>query len=1105
MAVDGGTIQSSVRIDISTLQSDVTKVEKIYDSLDSSVQANSTSISKNIATVENAQKQGATSQVTAINKVIAVREKALKALQDQVSTSGKLTTAQLAEIKQQETELKKLKTAQDNVTSSMKENSDVVQTQTSDFNKLAAETVLVTASIVAAKKAIDIFATTEQSLANVKAVTNASAEEFKLLEDAALEAGETTRFTAGQAADALFYLSSAGLDARQSSEALNTTLQLAGATGSDLASTARSLTSTMSQYGIAADEASTISNVFAAANSNSQATMEKLTDSLRQTGSVAALMGIELEETVGVLQLLYNAGFQGEAAGRALKSALADLGNESSTAVEKLAELGIGFDEVNPAAVGLTEAIGVLEENNITAAEALDIFGKVAGPQIATLISKGKDEIEKYTAAVTGTEEAARQYEVQNDTLAGSADKLKSALEGLAIAVVDKFAPILRTIADGATFLINAITSLPDILIGVGSGATAAALGVAVLTKAFAAMGVTLSVATGPVALVGGLLVGLVALKNFAEEKHLAKITDQFGDMAEELGKTGSAVDEFVKKADQVEDKLTIFFDVKAGSGFEAVNTAVEKTSQALGLTAEEVVKVGLQSDGLTDTYKEQLLVIQEILEQQKAEQEALDAKLKAEEEAQVLLEQEKEVRKQQDEERIARLETISNATSALDELASKGLISETELLERKIELREQEIATLENQAAVSGEVSDQVVSDIQRQQDSIDVYSARLDELEQQEKDKAAAISEAEEEALANKEAREALIEELTYNRLDALEETFQEELALLEGNEEAKKLLTAKYEAEKTALIKEEQESRQEAEEEALEESESSLKDHLETLAGTWGEYTSTVVSFISEMVTSWASLIAESAEYQIDEIDSVAEAQIEAIDEELEAQLEALGIAEETELEYLASVLEAAIEEGDEETIQEAQDDYDRQVLTEAAEAEQLAIEEAAAEESAAIQYEADLAEWEASKLSTAVTGAQLAVSAYNSLAGIPVVGPALGIAAAVAATVYTGQQLSLINSNKPTQSFATGGIVLQEEGLPSTGDAHTVGVNPGEMILNDEQQANLFDMLNSGSSSSSSAITVNVEVDMDSLTIAQSSAKIYNNGKVRLKLK
>jgi len=104
--------------------------------------------------------------------------------------------------------------------------------------------------IASIKQGVAVFAGFQQSIANTISVTRAFGEEQRLIEKAAKDAGETTRFSARQAADALYFLASAGLDARQSIDALDGVLQLAGATQSDLACTASTVTTVLSQFNL---------------------------------------------------------------------------------------------------------------------------------------------------------------------------------------------------------------------------------------------------------------------------------------------------------------------------------------------------------------------------------------------------------------------------------------------------------------------------------------------------------------------------------------------------------------------------------------------------------------------------------------------------------------------------------------------------------------------------------------------------------------------------------------------------------------------------------------------------------------------------------------
>ena len=341
----------------------------------------------------------------------------------------------------------------------------------------------------AVKDAVATFAGFEQSIANVASVSGGTTEEMQRLEEAAKQAGETTRFTASQAADAMYFLASAGLDASESISALDGVLQLAGATQSDLASTSASVTATLSQYSLEAEDATRISNVFAAAIGNSQANMDKLSNAFRQVGPVAGAFGQSVEETTGALQILFNAGYQGEQAGTILRNMFSYLADSTGPVVTQLEDLGIAFDDVNPQMNSTADIIGTLSDAGLTAAQAMSIFGNRAGPGVVTLLAAGRGEIEKYTEAVTDTNAAAEAYAIQNDTLAGDVDILKSNFEAAQISLGEGLAPALRDSARAATELLKFLTPLLNLVgkaAGVGIRIFTAAVGT--ISKALGAL-----------------------------------------------------------------------------------------------------------------------------------------------------------------------------------------------------------------------------------------------------------------------------------------------------------------------------------------------------------------------------------------------------------------------------------------------------------------------------------------------------------------------------------------------------------------------------------------------------------------------------------------
>lgn len=297
---------------------------------------------------------------------------------------------------------------------------------------------------VAVKTAADF----EQAMANAASVSGATAEELQQMTNIAREMGKSTVFSAKDAADAMYYMASAGYKAGQMAESIKPILDLAAATQSDLAFTTDVTIATLNQFGLQAKDASRVTNTFAAVIGNSQATIDKLAYSMRYVGPVANSLGYEVEHVTAALGLLYNAGFQGEQAGTILRGALSRLMKPTKEINETLAEMGLRYDQVNPATNNLAQIIDVLGKKGITTAQAVKIFGQEAGPGMMALISQGSQALLDLEKKITGTDAASQMAATQLDTFQGSMKLLKSAMEEVAIQIGNVVVPILRELVE---------------------------------------------------------------------------------------------------------------------------------------------------------------------------------------------------------------------------------------------------------------------------------------------------------------------------------------------------------------------------------------------------------------------------------------------------------------------------------------------------------------------------------------------------------------------------------------------------------------------------------------------------------------------------------
>lgn len=330
----------------------------------------------------------------------------------------------------------------------------------------------------------------EQAMMNAASVSGATADEIKKMEETARKMGATTVFSAKEAADAMYYMASAGWKAADMSKALKPTLDLAAATQSDLAFTTNTVVSALNQFGLSSDSAGKVSNVFASAIRNSQATMEKLSTSMAYAGPVMQSLGKGVEETGAALMVMYNAGLDASMAGTALKGIMGRLAEANASTTKSVEGLGISMEDLNPETHSLAEIVATLGKSGATTGDIFKIFGQRAGPAMVSLLGAGADKLLEYQDTITGTAAASEMAEMQINTLKGSFKLLTSALTEVAIIVSKILMPIIKGFIDKAIIpFVEWIGRLPK------------GLKIAVIALA------ALAAALGPILMIIGMLI----------------------------------------------------------------------------------------------------------------------------------------------------------------------------------------------------------------------------------------------------------------------------------------------------------------------------------------------------------------------------------------------------------------------------------------------------------------------------------------------------------------------------------------------------------------------------------------------------------------------
>ncbi|MGK5435250.1 phage tail tape measure protein [Faecalibacterium prausnitzii] len=178
-------------------------------------------------------------------------------------------------------------------------------------------------------------------MSNVEALSGATGEELTALSDKAKEMGATTKFTAGESADALSYMALAGWDTQSMLDGISPVLNLAAAANMDLAQASDIVTDYLTAFGLKASDTTHFVDVMAYAMANSNTDVIQLGEAYKACAATATSLGYSVEETTAVLATMANAGVKGGEAGTALNAIFTRLATNTKECGDTLAEYGV--------------------------------------------------------------------------------------------------------------------------------------------------------------------------------------------------------------------------------------------------------------------------------------------------------------------------------------------------------------------------------------------------------------------------------------------------------------------------------------------------------------------------------------------------------------------------------------------------------------------------------------------------------------------------------------------------------------------------------------------------------------------------------------------
>ena len=412
------------------------------------------STSEKLETLKEAQKQAkeqlergelGQDKYDALQREIVETEQELKRLQEQAATTS-VTLEKIAAAGD------KFEKAGDSITNSGKQ--------------ISVASAAVTGLGVAAVKTAADF---DSAMANVAAISGATGDDLQALRDKAREMGEKTKFSASEAADAMSYMAMAGWKTGDMLSGIEGIMNLAAASGEDLATTSDIVTDALTAFGLTAEDSAHFADILAAASSNANTNVSMMGETFKYCAPVAGALGYSAEDVAEAIGLMGNAGIKSTQAGTALRTMMTKLQGELKLSGEALGEVTIqtanadgSMRELSDILADCRTAFSKMSESEAAAA-AETLVGKNAMSGFLALMNSAPGDIDKLRNAIDNCDGSAENMAaIMQDNLNGQLTILKSQLEELAISFGEMLMPVIRKVVTAVQGFVDKLNNMDE-------------------------------------------------------------------------------------------------------------------------------------------------------------------------------------------------------------------------------------------------------------------------------------------------------------------------------------------------------------------------------------------------------------------------------------------------------------------------------------------------------------------------------------------------------------------------------------------------------------------------------------------------------------------
>lgn len=317
------------------------------------------------------------------------------------------------------------------------------------------------------KQMVNVSKDFEDAMARVKSITNASTEDFEKMSKEARKMGETTRYTASEAAAALENLTRNGMTASQATKALSGVMQLAQANAIGLAEAADIVTNSLNMFGLSVDQTNRVNDVLSSTAANAATNITDLYEALVNAAPAANVLGFQIEEVSAAIGALAQKGVKGADAGTQLRMSLTKMADPKI--VKKMQEMGVAIDEETMKSEGLLKTIKRLKDAQLSLTDLVAIFSQRGAVGMQQLISAYEDFDRMLNITRNSAGTTARMFEQGVGTTRKELDTLKSMYEGLLLTIGNKTSGVFNGTVKLLQNLINNFKSFGGTLANIAS------------------------------------------------------------------------------------------------------------------------------------------------------------------------------------------------------------------------------------------------------------------------------------------------------------------------------------------------------------------------------------------------------------------------------------------------------------------------------------------------------------------------------------------------------------------------------------------------------------------------------------------------------------